>query len=74
MPLSLRVKYLNGNDLHSYVLMLLEHKLFVVYFKTHIYTVSIIYGLGIDSHNDQLPVGLIAQLLGHCTAVTEVRI
>ena len=26
-----------------------------------------------DPHNDQLPVGLIAQLVEHCTGITEVR-
>ena len=31
-------------------------------------------GLIIDPHNDLLPVGLIAQLVEHCTSVTEVRI
>ena len=31
------------------------------------------YGLIIDSHNDQLSVGLIAQLVEHCTGMVEVR-
>ena len=31
-------------------------------------------GLIIDPHNDQLPVGLIAQLVEHCTSIAEVRV
>jgi len=27
-----------------------------------------------DPHSDQLPVGLIAQLVEHCTGITEVRV
>ena len=33
-----------------------------------------IYGLIIDPHNDLLPVGLIAQLVEHCTGIAEVRV
>ena len=36
--------------------------------------ISIIYGLMIDPHNNQLPVGLIAQLAEHCTSIAEVRV
>ena len=36
--------------------------------------ISIIYGLGIDTQNDKLPVGLIAQLVEDCTGIAEVRI
>ena len=32
----------------------------------------ILYRLITNSQNDQLPVGLIAQLVEHCTGVTEV--
>ena len=32
---------------------------------------SIIYGLMIDPHDDQLPVGLIALLIEHCTRIAE---
>ena len=32
------------------------------------------YGLIIDQHDDQLPFGLIAQLVEHCTGIAEVRI
>ena len=32
------------------------------------------YGLIIDPHNDLLSVGLIAQLVEHCTGIAEVRI
>ena len=32
------------------------------------------YGLIIDPHNDQLPVGLIAQLVECCTGIAEVRV
>ena len=35
---------------------------------------STIYGLIIDPHNNQLPVGLIAQLVEHCTGIAEVRV
>ena len=35
---------------------------------------STIYGLIIDPYNDQLPVGLIVQLVEHCTSITEVRV
>lgn len=28
----------------------------------------------INSHNDQLSVGLIAQLIEHCTGIIEVRV
>ena len=33
-----------------------------------------IYGLIIDPHDDQLPVGLIAQLVEHCIDNAEVRV
>jgi len=33
-----------------------------------------IYGLTIDPHNDQRPVGLIAQLGGYQTRIAEVRV
>ena len=72
--------YFNVNDLCSYVL--LEHSrkkglknkkitIIIIIIKTHI---LIIYGLIIDPHNDQLPVGLIAQLVPHCTRISEVRV
>ena len=32
------------------------------------------YGLIYDPHNDLLPVGLIAQLLGNCIGIAEVRV
>ena len=35
--------------------------------------ISIIYGLMIDPHNNQQPVGLIAQLADHCTSIAEAR-
>ena len=42
---------------------------------------SIMYGLIIDPHDDQLPFGLIAQLVGHsaqlvrhCTGIVAVRV
>ena len=31
------------------------------------------YGLIIDPHNNQLQVGMIAQLVEHCTGIAEVR-
>ena len=34
----------------------------------------IIYHLIIDPHNDQLPIGLMARLVDHCTGITEVRV
>ena len=33
-----------------------------------------IYGLIIDPHNDLLSIGLIAQLVEHCTSITGVRV
>ena len=33
-----------------------------------------IYGLIIDPHNDLLSVGLIAQLVEHCTGIAGVRV
>ena len=33
-----------------------------------------IYLLIVEQHNDQLPVGLIAQLAEHCTSFAEVRV
>ena len=33
-----------------------------------------IYGLLIDPRKDQLPIRLIAQLVGHCTGIAEVRV
>jgi len=42
--------------------------------EVYIISISIIYGLIIDSHNDQLPVGLIAQLVEQCTGIAEVRV
>ena len=32
------------------------------------------YGLSIEPNNRQLPVGLIAQLLEHCTSIAELRV
>ena len=44
-------------------------------FQHHIYrSISIIYGLIIDSHNDYLPFGLIYQLFEHCTGNAELRV
>ena len=31
-----------------------------------------LYGYNTNSQNDQLPVGLIAQLVEHCTGIVEV--
>ena len=36
--------------------------------------ISIIYRLIIDPPNDQLPVGLKAELAEHCTSIAEVRL
>ena len=38
--------------------------------------IPIIHGLFIDprAHNDLLPVGLIAQLVKHCTGIAEVMV
>ena len=40
----------------------------------HIFTVSSqhLYGYITNSHNDQLRVGLMAQLVEHCTGIAEV--
>ena len=35
---------------------------------------STIYRLIIDSHNDSLPISLVAQLEEHCTGIAEVRV
>ena len=35
---------------------------------------STIYGLIIDPHNDYLPIGLMAQLVKHCSGITDVRV
>ena len=35
---------------------------------------STIYGLMIDPNDDQLPVGLIAQQVEHCTGIAEARV
>ena len=35
---------------------------------------SVIYGLVIDKLNDELPLGQIAQLVEHCTGITEVSV
>ena len=43
----------------------------ILLIETHISTVS---RLIIDPQNDQLLVGLIAQLVEHCTGITEVRV
>lgn len=37
-------------------------------------SIFIIYGLMIHPHNDQLPVGLIAQLMEQHTGIAEVRV
>ena len=37
-----------------------------------LYHMSILYGVITNSQNDQLPLGLIAQLVEHCTGVIEV--
>ena len=36
--------------------------------------VSMAYGLTIDPRDDQFPVDLRAQLVEHCTGITEVRV
>ena len=36
--------------------------------------ISTIYGLIIDPHDNQLPVGLTAQLVEHCTGIAEGRV
>ena len=35
--------------------------------------ISIIYRCIIDPHNNQLPVGQIAQLVEHCIGIAEIR-
>ena len=37
-------------------------------------SISIIYGPIIEPHDNQLLVGLIAQLVEHCTGIAEVRV
>ena len=45
------------------------------YMKNHIISsIPNIYGLINDPHNDFLPVGLIAELVEHCTSIAEVRV
>ena len=39
----------------------------------HYRTKSIIYSLIIDPQHDQLPAGVIAQLVEHCTGIAELR-
>ena len=39
----------------------------------HYRTKSIIYSLIIDPQHDQLPAGVIAQLVERCTGIAEVR-
>ena len=34
-------------------------------------SISIIYGPIIDAHNDQLPVGLMTQLVEHCIGIFQ---
>ena len=36
------------------------------------YSTYVRYKLIIDPHNDLLPVGLIAQLVDHCTGIAKV--
>ena len=43
-----------------------------VSFTYILYHMSILYGLIMNSQNDQHPVGLIAQLVEHCTIIAEV--
>ena len=47
-------------------------------FQIHYYSIITmylhIYGLTSDPHNNQLPVGLIAQLVDRCTGITDVRV
>ena len=46
-----------------------------VMYQHHLYTsVSIIYRLITDPHNDQLPVDLIAQVVEHYTGIVEVMV
>ena len=35
---------------------------------------AMIYGLHIDPHNDQLPVGLISQMVEYCAGISDVRL
>ena len=37
-------------------------------------SILIIYQLIINPHNNQLPVGLIAQMVEHCTGIAEVSV
>jgi len=41
-------------------------------FTSYIRSISIIFGLKIDPHNDQFPVCLMAQLVEHCPGIAEV--
>ena len=52
--------------------MILIHEIHVWILPLH--SISIIYELIIDSHKDQLPFGLIAQLTEHCIGIAEVRV
>ena len=42
--------------------------------STSYISTPIIYGLIVNPPNDQLPVGLIAPLVEHCTGIAEVRV
>lgn len=35
---------------------------------------AMIYGLHIDPHNDQHPVGLISQMVEYCAGISDVRL
>ena len=43
-------------------------------YNFHIFTViySSLHGFTLNQHNDQLPVGLLAQLVKHCTGIAKV--
>ena len=43
-------------------------------YNFHIFTViySSLHGFTLNQHNDQLPVGLLAQLVEHCTGIAKV--
>ena len=63
----------NVNDPHSFFFLFFKYMNFM--YQNHLCTsIFIIYRLIMDPHNDQHPVGLIVQMVEHCTGLSEVSV
>ena len=56
------------------ILMLMIFAVILSCMSSSEWKISTIYGLIIDPHNNKSPVGLLAQVIEHCTCMAQVRI